>query len=271
MIPEKSYLFVPADRPERFEKAGSSGAHGVIFDLEDSVGANRKQAARDALAKYYGDKNPGAGGPNEYVRINAPGSDWFADDIACCRQLNVRRIVLPKAEDLSAIETVAQSLDQVDIVLILESALGFDRIGTLAASRSVVRLMLGAVDLSLDCGITDDDAPLHYYRSLLVQHSRIAGLAAPVDGVCLDLKDAERLDFEVRRAKSFGFGAKASVHPSQVAGINKGLSPSEKDIEWAKSVLSVTDNGAAVALDGKLVDIPILLRAQSILAAAAAP
>jgi citrate lyase subunit beta/citryl-CoA lyase len=133
-----------------------------------------------------------------------------------------------------------------------------------------VRLLFGSVDLMLDLGIGDADVPLHYFRTAIVLQSRLAGLAAPADGVCVDLQNAGTLKAEVQRARDFGFGAKLLIHPKQVDATRQGFAPSAAELEWARRVMeaAASAEGAAVAVDGKMVDRPVLLQAERLLASA---
>ncbi len=134
----------------------------------------------------------------------------------------------------------------------------------LARAGGVVRLLFGSIDLMFDLDAQDDGEALHYFRSRLVLHSRAAGLPAPVDGVCTAIGDDAALAAETRRARAFGFGAKLLIHPRQVRGVHDGLAPSADERHWAGRVMAAAAaaDGAAVAVDGKMVDRPVLERAR---------
>jgi citrate lyase subunit beta/citryl-CoA lyase len=107
-----------------------------------------------------------------------------------------------------------------------------------------------------------------YFRSQIVLASRIGHLLAPVDGVSITLDDAAQIERDTLRARRLGFGAKLCIHPKQVAAVNAAFVPTAKDVEWARKVLAAAaaSHGAAVAVDGRMVDRPVILKAQEILA-----
>lgn len=253
----RSFLFVPATRPERIGKALDSGADFVIIDLEDAVAVDDKDSARAALA--------GRLTPRTAVRINAFGTPWFDADLAACRAAGAPALVLPKAEDPAQIARISAVLPGVPVIALVESGAGFANVEAVARSAAVARLAFGSIDLQVDLGIEDDDQPLHYFRSRIVLATRQADLAAPIDGVCTALDDAAALDAELARARRFGFGAKLCIHPKQVAVINAALQPSPEEIAWAKRVVAAAGDGAAARVDGQMVDAPVIAKARRIL------
>jgi len=140
----------------------------------------------------------------------------------------------------------------------------------LVQCRGVLRLVFGSIDFQLDLGIQGEDDELLTFRSQLVLVSRVAGIAPPVDGVTTALDDPERLQADTLRAKKLGFGAKLCIHPKQVALVNQCFCSSPAEVLWARRVLEAAAGarGAAVAIDGKMVDKPVLARAEAILASA---
>src|SRR5262249_13186984 len=114
--------------------------------------------------------------------------------------------------------------------------------------------------------IQDDDAALLMFRSQLVLISRLAGLAPPVDGVTTTIDDSAAVQRDTTRARKLGFGAKLCIHPRQVPLVNRGFGPSAEEVAWAHRVLSAAEHarGGAAAVDGKMIDRPVILRAQAI-------
>lgn len=267
----RSYLFVPGSRPEHIGKAIAAGADAVIVDLEDAVAPDDKAAARHNLHAPWPAlrAQADAAGVTLLVRVNGADTAYFGDDLAFCRDLAVAAIVLPKA-DCAALEALRAVLSDFTCYALLETAAGFRDLREVARAPGVIRLMFGSIDLMFDLDVADDDAPLHHFRSELVLHSRAAGLPAPVDGVCTAIGDAQALAADTARARRFGFGAKLLIHPNQVAGVHAALAPSAEDVAWARRVVAqaAAANGAAIAVDGKMVDRPVLERAQRIAAAA---
>jgi citrate lyase subunit beta / citryl-CoA lyase len=259
----RSYLFVPGNRPERFAKALAAGAHAVIVDLEDAVPPAQKDAARAAVAHWLSAAQP------VLVRVNAVGTPWFDDDIRVCEGPGVAGVVLPKAESADAIAAIRLRVgERTPVLPLIETARGlWDSLGV-ARAAGVARLIFGSIDFQADVGITDDE--LVHARSQLVLASRVAEIAAPVDGVTTAIDDVEALRRDTLRARSLGFGAKLCIHPKQIAAVNEAFRPSEAQIAWARRVVEAdaAANGAAVAVDGKMVDRPVLLKARAILSEA---
>ena len=259
---QRSYLFVPADRPERYAKALGAGAGAVIVDLEDAVAPAAKAAARDALASWLA-RTPAP----VLVRVNAEETAWFAEDLALCGHAAVAGVVVPKAErraDLAHASAIAAGKRLYPLV---ETAAGFDAMRTLAGAPGVERLVFGSIDFQVDLGIDGEGDELLYFRSQLVLVSRLAGIRAPVDGVSTAIDDAAALRADAERARRLGFGAKLCIHPKQVDVVNRAFLPSDAERDWARRVLDAAARagGAAVAVDGKMVDKPVMLRAQAIL------
>lgn len=261
----RSYLFVPGNRPERFDKARAAGADAVIIDLEDAVAPAQKSAARAAVAAWLAPARP------VLLRLNGVDSEWFDDDLELCRLAGVAGIVLPKAERPADLQRLAAAFPALAILPLIETAQGFHNARQLAQSPHVQRLLFGSIDFQLDLGIEGDDDALLYFRSRLVLVSRLAGIQAPVDGVTTALDDAEQLRADTLRARRLGFGGKLCIHPAQVAAVNLHFSPSREELAWAARVLAAPQaaQGAAAAVDGKMIDRPVILRAQRIVAQSA--
>ena len=254
-----SYLFVPGNRPERFDKAYAAGADVVIIDLEDAVPPTEKEAARTAVAAWCDASKPIA------LRINSADSEWFAHDLQLCAHAGVAAVILPKAAHLSEIAQVMQA-GAKKVLPLIESAIGISHAFSLAAAQGVERLLFGSIDFSVDMDITGDDRELDYFRSQLVLASRLAGIAAPIDGVTTAIDDVAVLHAETLRGKRFGFGGKLCIHPKQLATVHAAYMPTSEEVSWAHRVLDVATNanGAAVAVDGKMVDKPVIIKAQRI-------
>jgi citrate lyase subunit beta/citryl-CoA lyase len=254
-------LFVPGDRPERFEKAWSTEADEVILDLEDAVGFERKDMARMSIAAWASVDKP------VIVRINASDSEWYRCDLELLDHPGVRALMIPKAEALDEALVQACTRSRKALIPLIETAVGFENARALASTTNVERVALGTLDFQVDTGIAGSDDALLYFRSRLVLLSRLAGVQAPVDGVTVEVGNIELLESETLRSRRIGFGAKLCIHPSQVATVNRAFAPSEEEVEWATSVLQAIEraNGSAVALGGKMIDRPVLLKAQKIL------
>lgn len=259
----RSLLFVPGDRPERFAKARESGADAVILDLEDAVAPEGKSRARDAVFNGLDPQRP------VILRINGADTPWFADDAAVSAHPGVAAVILPKAERVEDVRALA-SAGCANVLALIETAAGYDNVRAISREAAVKRLVFGSIDFQLDMGIAGEGEELLLFRSGLVLASRLAGLPRPVDGVCTALNDPAVLDAEAARARRLGFGGKLCIHPRQVQAVNSAFSPGPDAVAWARRVLeaAAAAGGAAVAVDGKMVDKPVILRAQSILAEA---
>jgi citrate lyase subunit beta / citryl-CoA lyase len=258
----RSYLFVPGNRPERFAKACSAGADAVIVDLEDAVPVAEKATARAALAAWLSPTQP------VLVRINGAETEWFHGDVELCKAPGVAAVMLPKTERIEPLRRVEEQLgEMVPILPLIETAQGLWSALEIAQVHTVERLVFGSIDFQLDLGMQADEEELLYFRSGLVLVSRVAGIEAPVDGVSTAIDDPEQLRADTLRARRLGFGGKLCIHPKQISHVNECFRPTPDEVVWARRVLEAVSasNGAAVAVDGKMVDRPVILKAQEIL------
>jgi len=264
--PARSWLFVPANRPERFAKAAASDADRVIIDLEDAVAPGHKVAAREKLASAELPSSKPL-----YVRVNSPSTEWFFADVAMAVRLKLAGILLPKAELATDVERVAAQLSSgVTVVPIIETAAGMWNAQEVARSRRVERLVFGALDFELDTGIREGDDTFAYARSRVTIASRIAGIAPPIDSVTIAIDDEARLRSDAERSRRFGFGGKLCIHPKQAAVLNAMWLPTPDEIAWAEAILSEhakRPNDGVFAFNGTMVDRPVIERAKRIRAA----
>jgi len=258
----RSYLFVPANRLDRIAKAHAALPHAVIVDLEDAVPPAEKAAARNALAQ-----NARAIG-TVLVRVNGPESEWFEEDVKACLSIPVGGILVPKAEHADHIRKVAALMPPgIPVLPLIETALGFANARSIAEVQGVQRLVFGSVDFQLDLGISGENEELLYFRSGLVLASKLAGIQPPVDGVNADFNDLQSLREASLRARRQGFGAKLCIHPKQVPVVNTCFQPTDTEVAWAKRIVEAAQaaQGAAFAVDGKMVDRPVILQAMEII------
>lgn len=263
-----SLLFVPADRPDRMEKAWASPAHAVIADLEDAVGPGEKAAARTALAQRL--ERPRERG-RVVVRVNALDTEHAAADLALVAAApQVDAIVVPKAEPA----TLARATFPTPVIALVESAHGLRGAYEIAGAETVEALMLGPVDLAAELGLRvgADGRELLFARSQLVVDSAAAGLGPPIDGPSLAIGDEARLRAETEAGRALGFGSKTCIHPSQLAPVHAVFAPTDEELTWAERVLdgARAARGGVFELDGEMVDEPVVKRARRILEAAAA-
>ncbi|EJN07269.1 citrate lyase beta subunit [Bradyrhizobium sp. YR681] len=260
----RSFLFVPANRPERFDKAVASGAHQIILDLEDAVAPADKGTARGAIAQW-------AGRNGAIVRVNGADSPFFAADMDMVRRAGVTKLMLPKAEPGSLNRLVGLLDQSCRIIALIETVRGYAELRSIGNSGLVSQLAFGNLDFGIDAGVTETAQELDPVRLQIVLESRLAGLAAPVDGVTTNWTDPAAFGAAVGRARALGFGAKLCIHPAQVKLVNDAFLPTADELKWARRVMEVAESagGAAVALDGKMIDAPVIRRAELILASEA--
>lgn len=253
----RSWLFVPGDRPDRYNKALASGADQVIVDLEDAVAAANKPTARRELAEWLNAERA------IVVRINAADTEWFSDDIELCRRPGVAAVMLSKAESPDV-------LKQIDLpgewIPLIETGLGFARMQTIASMPRVQRLAFGEFDFQHDLGMSARRDELLFFRSQFVLISRLASIGAPIDGPTQGLAEKDVKNAAAHAAR-LGFAGKLCIHPSQVQGVNLEFSPAKPDIRWAERVVATAEqqSNAAFLLDGQMIDRPVLLRAKALL------
>ena len=258
----RSYLFVPGNRSDRFAKACAAGADAVVLDLEDSVAAADKLKARAAVAEWLTPSRP------VMVRVNTSESEWFHDDLGLGRKPGIAGVLLPKAERVEDIRVLAESFgSNVPILAQIETARGFREALALAGAKQVRHLLFGSIDFQLDLGMTVTEDELLYFRSQIVLDSRLAGIQPPVDGVTTDINSPELVRADTLRARRLGFSGKMCIHPKQVPIVNECFVPSAEEEAWARRVVEASREarGAAISVDGKMVDRPVLVRAEVIL------
>lgn len=257
----RSLLFVPGDRPDRFEKACNAGADAVILDLEDAVTVGKKAEAREAIAAWLSPESP------VYVRINDPATEWYEDDLEAAVRPGLAGIMVPKAEDPEQLAQLSSRIGEIRLIPTIETALGVWNARAVAEAPGVERLAFGSIDLQLDAGITGEGEELLYARSRTVLASRVAGILPPLDGVTVALDDPGQLEADVKRAQRLGFGGKICIHPKQVKPVNRGFSPSKEEVAWAERVIQAaeTTTSGAIQIDGELIDRPVIERAKAVL------
>jgi citrate lyase beta subunit len=258
----RSLLFAPGSDERKLRSALSSAADAVVADLEDAVAPAQKKAARELVAQL---RPP-------IVRINGAGTGWFADDLALVAAAAPDAIVLPKATP-DAVAALGD--DGPPVIAIVETADGVRTAYETAAAPRVAALLLGAVDLGAEVGLEPrpDGLEILYARSKVVLDSVAAGIRPPFDIVHLDVRDEAGLEEECRLARSLGFRGKACIHPAQLAVVNRVFAPSEAELAWAREVVEAYEHETAegrgvFALNGAMVDLPVVERARRVLAEA---
>jgi len=260
----RSWLFTPGDRPDRFGGGAAIGADVTILDLEDAVAPDHKAQARTAVADYL------AGTGRAWVRINGTDTAEWADDLAAlaATPTGLAGVALPKCETAEQLAATAARLPAgTPILVLVETALGIERATELATAPATTRLAFGSVDFCRDTGIAGAATALLYARSRLVVASAAAGRPGPVDGPTVALDDLELLDADLAHAAALGFSGRFCLHPRQVRPTNRAFSPSAEEVAWARRVVDLAGDsgGAAIRVDGEMIDRPRLAAARHLL------
>ncbi|HET6403827.1 MAG TPA: CoA ester lyase [Candidatus Thermoplasmatota archaeon] len=274
----RSVLFTPGDREDRMTKALGLGADTVCFDLEDAVAPANKEVARQSVVNVL--RNAPRGGSERCVRINALQGDEWRRDIGVVMEAVPDALMVPKAEDATAIARLSQELLEEEarigvrpgstrFLLIFETARGVLRSLDIAqaAGQRLAGVLFGAEDLAADVGIVRTRES----TEVLMARSHVALTAAAmrvpaVDQVYVDIKDAAGLEAEARVARTLGYAGKMAIHPEQLAPIHRAFTPTQPEVERALRLLAAADaaGGGAFAFEGRMIDAPLLLQAQRV-------
>lgn len=266
----RSFLFVPGARPDRFAKAVAAGADAAIIDLEDAVLPGDKDKARAEVLAWVADWS----GKGLAVRINSPRTAYGCADIAALASSGVLSkldfIMVPKAETAVDMEIVAEALgSDVPLVAVMESGRSLANVHEVAA-KATGGMLFGGADFSASLGadLANWDAMLTA-RGLVAAACGAAGIPA-YDVPYLDVKDPTGLTETTHKARLMGFSGRACIHPDQVSLVNAAFTPSEADIADAQAIIDALNaaDGGAVLHKGKLVDRPVILAAERVLAKA---
>ena len=281
----RSLLFLPGNNPNMLINAPYLGADAVIFDLEDAVSPAEKDAARILVRNALKYMEFTA---ERIVRINSVDTDFWRDDLDAIIPEKPDLILLPKAatpadilaadEYISKLEAKLQfKAGSVGIIALIETALGVENSFLIAtSSKRVKALFLGAEDLTADlqCKRTKGGREIEYARTRLVVAARAAGVDV-YDTPFTDVNDDEGIVTDAEVAKALGFTGKASISPRHVGVINTVFSPTEKEINYAYEVIDAINRAkaegkGAISLYGKMIDAPIVARAERTIATAKA-
>lgn len=253
-------LFCPADRPERFAKAADR-ADAVILDLEDAVAPDAKsEARRNILASAL---DPA----RVIIRVNAPDSPEFADDLAMLDQLSYRTVMVAKTEDAAALDTFD---DRFELIALCETARGVSAVAEIAEHPRLVAMMWGAEDLVASLSGTSSRYPdgtyrdvARYARSRILMEAAAQGKAA-IDAVHINIDDVAGLVEEARDAAASGFAATACIHPSQVGVIREAYAPDPQALTRARAILAAAVGERGVfRFEGQMIDEPLLRHARA--------
>jgi (S)-citramalyl-CoA lyase len=267
----RSWLFTPANRPDRFAKAAAADADVVILDLEDAVAPkNKAQARRDALD--YLANNP-SDGVLHALRINGLDTTAGISDLEALLASSAAPdfLVLPKTETIGHLQILDRLLTSAGkgtrLIGMIESAHGLAAAEAIAtATPRLAGLMLGAADMAADLGATIAWEPLAFARGRLIAACALAGVS-PIDAPFFHLHDEAGLKQEAVAAVALGFSAKAAIHPAQIGEINAALTPSAEAVERARAILAENTKGVGT-VDGQMIDEAVARKARRTLASA---
>jgi citrate lyase subunit beta/citryl-CoA lyase len=282
--PLRTALFVPGNRPDRVDKAVNSGADAVIIDLEDAVALAEKEETRLKVQEKvfeHADKKI-------LVRVNALNSPFFQGDLEEVIVGDLGSIMVPKVERVEDIHEIHKRLLNVErekglasgsisVVPLIESAMAVQNIFQIVSGETdpprVSTVAFGAADYTLDLGVemTRQGEELTYPRSRIAIACRAAGVDPPLDSpFMIDLRDLEALQVDAKRAKQLGFQGKLCIHPNQIEPCHAVFSPTAEEISYAERVIKAFEEAeakgiAAIQLDGKFIDYPVVERSRRIL------
>ena len=302
-MPRRSVLFSPGDRPELLRRALTTGADTVVFDLEDAVlPAHRSEAhaaVREVLAELSAEADPD--GPEVCVRVRPPGrgaagdlgailgedgddtgGDGADEDTARAAAAAdaLDALVLPKSESAGDVDDLADLAAERDadppVLALVETAAGVLHAEAIADAEATDALIFGAEDLAADLGATRTTAGTEvlHAREHVVLAAAAAGIDA-VDTVYTDFEDEAGLREETALARRLGYDGKLAIHPAQVGPINETFTPDSERVAWAQRVLDAreaadTEGRGVFAVDGEMVDAPVVAQAERVVALAAA-
>jgi citrate lyase beta subunit len=281
MRARRALLYTPGDDPHKIRKAATLEVDSVCLDIEDGVAINRKRAARDVIVELLPELDFGRS--ERLVRINPVGSAFIKDDLEAIIPVRPDGIVIPKVQSKEQIlwleERVAELENQfslkareITFIAIVESSLAIVNLPEIASSSSKLEaLIFGAEDLAADIGAERSKSSweVFYARSAVVTHAVAYGLQ-PIDLVNINFRDIDNLLFSARQGAKMGFAGKQVIHPDQVGPVQEAFTPSDNQINEARKVLDAYNlhqeaGQGAFAIDGKMIDAPIVKSAQAVI------
>jgi len=272
----RSLFFVPGGEPRKLEKARGVGADTLLLDLEDSVAPPEKDRARELVTAFLREGDYGGAEPG--VRVNPPGTPYFEEDLEGAVASGASAIMLPKSESAEELGQIAERIGALEersspgpngsvrLLALVETAAGIARVASLAsATRRIDALCFGHADFSRDMGLAGADASqgvIFHARCALAIAARADGVA-PIDTVCLDVRDEQAFRRDAQFGLQLGFEGKLCIHPLQVKIANEVHTPTNEQIAYAQRVLDASQKAYAegkgvFTIDGKMVDAPLV-------------
>lgn len=286
MRARRALLYMPGDDLHKIHKATTLGVDCICMDMEDGVAVNRKVIARETIVKAL--KTLDFGQSERLARINPVGSGMETEELRALIPAHPDGIVIPKVEYSDQIKWASAqiavvekqfnwSIGEIILIAIVETALGIVNLREIAsADPRLSALIFGAEDLAGDIGAqrTSDAWEVFYARSALVTHAAASNLQA-IDMVHIDFKDTPGLILESKQGARMGYSGKQIIHPNQVNPVQEAFTPDDESISWALHIMEAyaahqQAGKGAFALDGKMIDAPIVKAAERIIARALA-
>lgn len=278
----RSKLFIPGARPDLFAKALAGEADALSLDLEDSVPPESKADARVAVSEFIGSEAAASAAKAIIVRTNGPDTPWFEDDVRAVARSGLALLNLPKIESAEALLAAVRVLERAEaannvpasirLLVNIETPQALASAAAIAAAHPrVAGLQVGLGDLFEPLGIDRrDPANVHAVLFAVRMAAAQAGVFV-LDGAFPDIADADGFTEEARRARRLGYLGKSCIHPSQVALANAAFAATEAELAHARRVVEAAQEArregrGAFVMDGRMVDLPFLKRAQALLA-----
>ncbi|RIK32409.1 MAG: CoA ester lyase [Anaerolineae bacterium] len=281
MHSRRALLYMPGDDRRKIQKAATLGVDSICMDMEDGVAANKKAEAREVIAQAMKELDFGAS--ERCIRINQIGSGLEKRDLIAALATNPDTIVVPKIESAEQVKWVSEHIESyelssklnigsVRLLVGVETAKGIMNLKEIAeADKRLEAIIFGGEDYAASVGAvrTKDATELLYARQAVVTACAANDLQA-IDIVFIDFKDPDGLRLEAEQGARFGFSGKQIIHPNQVQVAQEAFTPSAEAIEYAKRIVesfeaSQREGKGAYALDGKMIDMPLLKNAQKVL------
>ena len=281
MHSRRALLYMPGDDRRKIEKATTLGVDSICMDMEDGVAANKKAEAREIIAEAM--KELDFGSSERCIRINSVGSGLEKRDLAAALAAEPNAIVIPKIESPDQVKWVSERIEiyeltsrlnvgSIRLLVGVETAKGILNLKEIAESDNRLEaIIFGAEDYAASIGATrtKDGIEVLYARSAVVTVCAANDLQA-IDMVYIDFRDTEGLRAESEQGAGLGFSGKQIIHPNQVVPVQDAFTPSDEAIEYAKRLVktfkeSEKEGKGAYALDGKMIDMPLLKNAQKVL------
>jgi citrate lyase beta subunit len=281
MHSRRALLYMPGDDRRKIEKAATLGVDCVCMDMEDGVAISQKMEARAVIAAAM--KELHFGNSERCIRINSLGSGFEKFDLAAAVATNPDTVVVPKIETAQQVRTISEYIEvyersskmpvgSIRMLVGVETARGVLNLKEIAgADRRLEAIIFGAEDYAASLGATRtrEATEVLYARSAVITACAANDLQA-IDMVYIDFRDVEGLRAEAEQGARLGFSGKQVIHPNQVAPVQEAFTPSSEAIEYAQRVIeaftaSQREGRGAFALDGKMIDMPLLKNAQKVL------